>query len=223
MKLPLGHAVLFSSFAVDVEFVSAWPSDARPERRFTASCMGRLRRLRPADNVAALDDRVLLRRLEDPDAMTELISRHRQRLMVMATSMIRNRSDAEEIVQDTFVQAYRSAGSFRGDAKVSTWLHSICYRQVLTRTRRKRHLTIALDATSEPAHVESDHAFRLTLDAAVSELPDNNREAFILVEVLGFSRTDAAEVAGIEANTMRARVARAHSLLTTALSNEETP
>ena len=223
MNLPLGQAVLLRSFAVDVEFVSAWPSGARQERRFTASCMGRLRRLRPADNVAALEDHVLLRRLDDPNAMTELISRHRQRLMVMATSMIRNRADAEEIVQDTFVQAYRSAGSFRGDAKVSTWLHSICYRQVLTRTRRKRHLTIALDATSEPADVEPDHAFRLTLDAALSELPDDNREAFILVEVLGFSRTDAAAVAGIEANTMRARVARAHSLLTAALANEETP
>ena len=141
----------------------------------------------------------------------------------MANSMIRNRADAEEIVQDTFIQAFRSAGTFRGDAKVSTWLHAICYRQVLTRTRRKRHLTVALDAAAEPVGVDTDTAFGIALNTALDELPEINRQAFILVDMLGFSRADAAEIAEVEANTMRARVARARSMLADALSAEVTP
>jgi len=183
--------------------------------------MGRLRRLRIAGDVTALDDMALVGRLDDSDAMTELIRRHQGRLLAMANSMIRNRSDAEEIVQDTFVQAYRSAATFRAEAKVSTWLHSICYRQVLTRTRRKRHLTTALDNTTEIASTTSDNAFRIALEGAVDQLPEANREAFVLVDMLGFSRAEAAEIAGIEANTMRARVARARTLLADQLSAED--
>ena len=182
--------------------------------------MGRIRRLRVVDDLAAVDDQLLVDRLDEPDAMRELIQRHQRPLMSMAISMIRNRSDAEEIVQDTFVQAYRAAPSFRGDAKVSTWLHSICYRQVLTRTRRKRHLTVAIEATADPVAETRDDAFRIALDAAIDDLPAINRQAFILVDVLGFSRADAAQIADVEANTMRARVARARTLLADVLSAE---
>jgi len=182
--------------------------------------MGRLHRLRSPGSCAGLDDVTLIGRLDDADAMRELIVRHERPLMSMAMSMIRNRADAEEIVQDTFVQAYRAAGSFRGDAKVSTWLHSICYRQVLTRTRRRRHLTVAIDEASMQMSTSTDDAFRLALDDAVEELPDINRQAFVLVDVLGFSRSDAAEIVGVEANTMRARVAKARALLADILTAE---
>ena len=183
-------------------------------------CMGRLHRLRSSSSCAVLDDVTLIGRLDDADAMRELIVRHERPLMSMAMSMIRNRADAEEIVQDTFVQAYRAAGTFRGDAKVSTWLHSICYRQVLTRTRRRRHLTVAIDEASMQMSTSTDDAFRLALDDAVEELPDINRQAFVLVDVLGFSRSDAAEIVGVEANTMRARVAKARALLADILTAE---
>jgi RNA polymerase sigma-70 factor (ECF subfamily) len=183
--------------------------------------MGHLRRLRAATNWAALDDPALIENLNDPGALRELIDRHQRPLMAMANSMIRNRTDAEEIVQDTFIQAYKAHGTFRGDAKVSTWLYAICYRQVLTRTRRKRHLTVALDTINEPAATAPvDRAFHIALDAAVEQLPDPNREAFVLVDVLGFSRADAADIVGVEANTMRARVARARTLLADQLTDE---
>jgi len=66
----------------------------------------------------------------------------------------------------------------------------------------------------------TDDAFRLALDDAVEQLPDINRQAFVLVDVLGFSRSDAAEIVGIEANTMRARVAKARALLADILTVE---
>ena len=197
-----------------------WLRVPSAERRLTLCGMRRIGRLRVDNDIGGLDDQALIARLDEPAAMRELIQRHQRPLMAMAESMTRNRPDAEEIVQDTFVQAYKAAHTFRGDAKLSTWLHSICYRQVLTRTRRKRHLTVAIDAVTEPATVTRDDAFRLALDQAVQELPDINREAFILIDVLGFSRADAADITGIEANTMRARLTRARTLLADTLSTE---
>ena len=202
---------------------SCRPLDLLVRASVSRTLMRRAGRLQAVDDLVAGDDVALLRRLDDPDAMRELINRHQRALFAMANSMIRNRADAEEIVQDTFIQAFRSAGTFRGDAKVSTWLHAICYRQVLTRTRRKRHLTVALDAAAEPVGVDTDTAFGIALNTALDELPEINRQAFILVDMLGFSRADAAEIAEVEANTMRARVARARSMLADALSAEVTP
>ena len=80
---------------------------------------------------------------------------------------------------------------------------------------------VTIDAANEHPAESTDIAFRMALDAAIDQLPDINREAFILVDVLGFSRSDAAEVAGTEANTMRARVARARTLLADALCAQE--
>jgi RNA polymerase sigma-70 factor (ECF subfamily) len=181
------------------------------------------RRLRTVDSVVELDDPELLERIADPDALGELLERHQQSLFAMAMAMLRNAADAEEVVQDTFVQAYRAASSYRGDATVSTWLHSICRRQVLARTRRKRHLTVAYDASHDPVSPTRDDALRLAVDAAIDQLPDINREAFILVDVLGLSRTDAAHIVGIEDNTMRARVARARRLIADELTPPDEP
>jgi len=218
------HTLRLAASAVSAsprsDVTSWWPARSRQASTVELLCMGRLHRLRSSGSCAGLDDVTLIGRLDDADAMRELIVRHERPLMSMAMSMIRNRADAEEIVQDTFVQAYRAAGTFRGDAKVSTWLHSICYRQVLTRTRRRRHLTVAIDEALTQMSTSTDDAFRLALDDAVEELPDINRQAFVLVDVLGFSRSDAAEIVGVEANTMRARVAKARALLADILTAE---
>lgn len=220
MTTTLGHTSPVQTLIRVTWAAMVWPSGRAPSPSFGHSSMSRVRRRRMDRDLLDVEDHLLVAQLADSDAMTELIRRHRNRLMAMAIPMIRNRSDAEEIVQDTFVQAFRSAESFRGDAKVSTWLHSICYRQVLSRTRRKRHLTVAIDRTVEPVAETRDDAFRLSLETAVDELPAINREAFVLVEMLGFSRADAAAIVAVEANTMRARLARAHSLLADALSED---
>lgn len=192
-------------------------SMVRPE----LTMMSRQRTRSLGHRADTLDDPELVKHIADPACMAELISRHQGRLMSMATSMLRNRADAEEAVQDTFFRAHRAGTDFRGDAKVSTWLHTICYRQVLTRTRRKRHLTVAIDSQPEQASQSEDQALRIALRRAVDDLPEANREAFTLVDILGFSRTEAATILDVQDNTMRARVARARQLLAEALSSDD--
>ena len=73
------------------------------------------------------DDRALLRaHVEgDPDAFGELFRRHRDRMWAVALRTTRNRELASDCVQDAFISAFRRAGSYRGDAAVTTWLHRI--------------------------------------------------------------------------------------------------
>lgn len=175
--------------------------------------MRRPRHLELVNAAAELDDHALLARLREPACVTEFVGRHQSRLLGLASAMLNNRADAEEVVQDTFLQAFRAADGFRGDAQVTTWLHIICYRQALSR-RRRRHLpTVSDEQLVSRAAVHHDTVTAMALAAAIEELPDVNREAFVLVDVLGFSRADAAQITRIEANTMRARVARARLLL----------
>ncbi|MDO8392446.1 MAG: sigma-70 family RNA polymerase sigma factor [Actinomycetota bacterium] len=190
--------------------------DPGRERRIleqVGGLMQRRRLLAVVGSVDGLDDRALLARLSEPVCMTEFVRRHQTRLFGLAAAILNDRADAEEVVQDTFLQAFRSADTFRGEAQVSTWLHTICYRQALSRRRRRRHPTVGDEhLLTQPAE-HHDTLTSMALAAAVERLPANNREAFMLVDVLGFSRTEAAAIAGIEDNTMRARVARAHMLL----------
>lgn len=188
----------------------------RPDRRVLEQVgepMRRPRHLELVNAAAELDDHALLARLREPACVTEFVRRHQSRLLRLASAMLNNRADAEEVVQDTFLQAFRAADGFRGDAQVTTWLHTICYRQVLSRRRRRYLPTVGDEQLASRAAAQQDTVTAMALAAAIEELPDVNREAFVLVDVLGFSRADAAEITRTEANTMRARVARARLLL----------
>src|SRR5688572_17146607 len=76
---------------------------------------------------AAAHDAVLVRRFIDGDesAFVEIVERHREKIYSVVGSFLKNRADAEEIVQDTFIRAYRGLVRFRGDSSLATWLHRI--------------------------------------------------------------------------------------------------
>jgi len=157
----------------------------------------------------------------DEEALRELVARHQSSLTRLASAVLGNRSDAEEAVQDTFVAAHRAADTFHGDSTVKTWLHTICYRQCLTRLRRKRVVHLYIDVDDTTYVYEPDPAGQIAIENAVAELPEENRVAFALVDVLGFSREEAAALVGVAGNTMRARVARARLLLANILTEDE--
>src|SRR5690348_13732582 len=73
----------------------------------------------------------------DPDAFTDLVRRHRDRLWAVAVRTLGDPDDAADAVQDALVSAFRSASSFRGEAQVSTWLHRIVVNACVDRMRRK--------------------------------------------------------------------------------------
>jgi len=174
------------------------------------------RSLRPA--VERMSDLELLGQLSDDACLREFIARHNGSVRCLALSMMRSSHDADEVVQDTFIAAHRSFEQFRGESTPRTWLHTICYRRCLTLLRKKHLQLVSEDVVVGLAASSTDEALRMTLERAIDGLSGDLKVAFTLVDVLGFSREEAAQMAGVPGNTMRARAARARIVLASTLT-----
>lgn len=171
------------------------------------------------------DDLTLVRRAADGDegSFELLVRRHTESIWRLAYGMLRDRGAAEDVTQEVFVKAYRSLGSFRGDAAVRTWLLAIANRACIDQLRRRREAVVSLDAAREERARERDHALRIALEEAIAELPEDERQAFMLVDVMGLTREEAASVSEIPASTLKSRLARAHGRLVEAVAEDERP
>ena len=172
----------------------------------------------------------------DPDAFGLLFARHRDRLWAVAVRTMGNREDAADGLQDGLVAAYRRAGTFRGDAAVTTWLHRVVVNACLDRlraakVRRAEALPDDLDergdrgslrtATAETAD-PADHAGRteqreLVL-AALRTLPVEQRAALVLVDMEGYPVAEAAQILDCAVGTVKSRCSRGRARLAELLS-----
>lgn len=173
----------------------------------------------PTGRPRAMDDHELVRLAAagDDRAFDTLVHRHADAAWRMARSLLNDNFAAEEAVQDTFLKAYRNLGTFRGDSKVGTWLLSICHRACIDRLRLKRHQVVSLDEARRERSRDEPTDLRIAVEEALAALPDDERRAFTLVEVIGHTREEAAAIVGVPASTMRSRVARAREKLAKAL------
>ncbi|KRF28839.1 RNA polymerase sigma factor SigM [Phycicoccus sp. Soil802] len=157
------------------------------------------------------DDRALLRaHVEgDPDAFGELFRRHRDRMWAVALRTTRNRELASDCVQDAFISAFRRAGSYRGDAAVTTWLHRIVVNACLDRLRRDKPTSELPEHELADRHdAESSVDTRLDVREALERLPEGQRMALILVDMHGMSVAEAAAVLEVAEGTVKSRCSR---------------
>jgi RNA polymerase sigma-70 factor (ECF subfamily) len=151
----------------------------------------------------------------DPYAFEELFLRHQRQLYRLARLTSRTGEDAADALQDAMLSAHRSAGSFRNDAAVSSWLHRIVVNACLDRLRRnKNHLAIQLEddvgSVSDPAP-RTDTA--VVVQRALMRLPVEQRAAVVAVDMQGYSIADAARILGVPQGTVKSRCARARGRL----------
>lgn len=178
-------------------------------------------------------DRELLRaHVEgDADAFGVLFGRHRDRLWAVAVRTMGNREDAADGLQDGMVAAFRRAGSFRGDAAVTTWLHRVVVNACLDRIRAARvratdalpddlddhagrgHLSTAGDDAGDPAERAVADERRRTVLAALATLPPEQRAALVLVDMEGYPVAEAAEILGCAPGTVKSRCSRGRARL----------
>jgi RNA polymerase sigma-70 factor (ECF subfamily) len=135
--------------------------------------------------------------------------------------------DADDVTQDTFVRAWKALPAFRGDASARTWLLSIarraCADQVRRNVRRRRLAGALEQRASLPGAVSTvDPGEAHAVAALVDELPDDQRAAFVLTQVIGCSYEEAATACGVPIGTIRSRVARAREALVEAVRRAET-
>lgn len=150
----------------------------------------------------------------DGEAFGELFRRHKDRMWAVALRTTRDPELAADAVQDGFLNAFRRAGSFRGDAAVTTWLHRIVVNACLDRLRRVKP-TVDLD-DYDPADTRDHHRsveVRLDVREALERLPEGQRLALILVDMHGLSVAEAAEVLDVAAGTIKSRCARGRAAM----------
>nr|WP_229735176.1 RNA polymerase sigma factor SigM [Ornithinimicrobium tianjinense] len=163
------------------------------------------------DSFADVDDATLLRRHTegDPDAFGEIFRRHRDRMWALALRTTRDPELAADAVQDAFINAFRRAGSFRGDSQVTTWLHRITVNACLDRLRRVRPTAdIADHEMADPRDRHRSVEVRLDVQTALAQLPEGQRLALTLVDMHGLTVAEAAQVLDVAEGTIKSRCSR---------------
>lgn len=157
------------------------------------------------------------------DDFTALVQTHQKRLYSFILKNIGNPSDAEELAQQTFVEAYKALASFRGQAELSTWLLGIAMnlvRNYIVRSPHRRYEFVgeeALEAAASPAPDPAEQAFYAQamekLSAELATLAPELRQVLMLVAVDGIGYDDAAAMLSIPIGTVRSRLSRARAQL----------
>jgi len=125
--------------------------------------------------------------------------------------VVGNRADAEELTQETFVRACTAAIRFRGDSSVKTWVFGIA-RRVMLEGARGGIFDRPVQVPEGPAS-SADPDERIDLERAFARLSVGDREALMLVDVLGFEPQEAAKTVGTTSETFRVRLHRARGRL----------
>jgi RNA polymerase sigma-70 factor, ECF subfamily len=178
----------------------------------------------PVDLDAA--DLDLLRRHLDGDAeaFTQIVRRHRDRLWAVALRTTGDPEEAADALQEALISAMRHAASFRGDAKLSTWLHRIVVNACLDRLRRRAaHPTTALpddDHAPSTGRDEFDDRDTATdVHAALATLPPDQRAAIVLVDIEGYPVDQVAAMLDVPSGTVKSRCARGRAKLVPLLAH----
>ena len=194
-----------------------------------------------ASEQQAMTDAEIVQRIAggDDHAFTLLMRRHNQKMYRTARSILRDDAEAEDAVQAAYLLAYRAMDTFRGDARLSTWLIRIVVNEAVARMRKRSHSAKIIQLSDDTGHDEAtaeaqmdESTFprpeeaamrseaRRLLEAKIDALPDAFRTVFVLRAVEEMSVEEAATSLGISQVTVRTRYFRAKSLLREALARE---
>jgi RNA polymerase sigma-70 factor, ECF subfamily len=168
---------------------------------------------------------------QDRQAVRLIIQRHNQRLFRIARSIVRNDSEAEDVLQEAYCSAFANLGAFRGDSQIGTWLARIVMNEALGRLRRQRPTMELTEVENNPglaaqiipfpnASVQIDPEtslaqgeIRVLLERAIDELPDSFRTVLVARLIEGMSIEETAALFGILPETVKTRLHRGRRLL----------
>jgi RNA polymerase sigma-70 factor, ECF subfamily len=184
------------------------------------------------------DDELITRaRAQDFAAFEELLGRYEDKVFRLAYRILRNETDAKEILQETFVSIWRKLDTFKGDSQFGSWVYRIATNAALMRLRaHRRHPEVSteelpigyLDNYGTPMPAGENWAkrpddelqsseLRTHIQTAVDALPDVYRTVFVIRDVEGLSTEETAEALGISVPTVKTRLHRARIALRDAI------
>lgn len=171
----------------------------------------------------------------DRPEFAKLVEEYSPMIYRLGLKMLNNPQDAEDILQETFIKAYKHIGKFDGRSSISTWLYRIATNEALMSLRKKRPDMISFDVPSinerepqEPMQIVDwcclpEEEFlssegRLRLDEAAERLPESLRIVFVLRDIEGLSTRETADVLDISEMAVKTRLSRARLRLREDLS-----
>jgi RNA polymerase sigma-70 factor (ECF subfamily) len=165
-------------------------------------------------------------RAGDPLAFTQFVEENQGQVYNVALRMLNDPQEAEDVLQETFLSAYKALADFEGRSSLSTWLYRIASNASLMRLRKKRPNVVSVD---EPLTLDAGDSVprqlvdwsnlpedellssesRHVMDQAISELPESLRIVFVLRDLEGLSTLETGEVLGISEGAVKTRLHRA--------------
>jgi len=159
---------------------------------------------------------------------------HSRRVYALCLRMVGNPADAEDLMQEAFLQLYRKIGTFRGESAFSTWLHRMTVNVVLMRLRKKSLPTDSLEETIEPDAEGSapkrdvgapdlrlsGAVDRVNLERSIEKLPPGYRTVFVLHDVQGYEHNEIADIMGCSVGNSKSQLHKARTRLRELLQEE---
>jgi RNA polymerase sigma-70 factor, ECF subfamily len=175
-------------------------------------------------------DLVARARARDEAAIRSIMQANNRRLYRLARGILRNDSEAEDVVQETYVRAFTHLDNFRGDSSLATWLARIAMNEALGRLRRQRPsvdlgtlapgvleaqiIQFPLSAPSEdPEKSMAQREIQHVVEHAIDELPEAFRIVFITRVIEGMNVEETADILGLKPETVKTRLHRARTML----------
>ncbi|MBW6466302.1 MAG: sigma-70 family RNA polymerase sigma factor [Brevefilum sp.] len=171
----------------------------------------------------------------DRGAFALMVDANSDQIYRLALKMLGNEQDAEDVLQETFIKAFKNIHRFEGRSKLSTWLYRIAVNESLMILRKRKGITVDIDQDFEtddgelmprqitdwcclPEKELMSAETRHAIDQAIKTLSDTNRAAFLLRDVEGLSTQEAAEVLNISESALKVRLMRARMALRESLT-----
>jgi len=204
-------------------------------RATSGAAIGQLARQRPAEPVAWTEAEAIRRaQAGDSTAFEFLYQLHSRRVYALCLRMVGNPADAEDLMQEAFLQLFRKIGTFRGESAFSTWLHRMTVNVVLMRLRKKSLPTDSLEETLEPDAESSGPkrdvgapdlrltgaVDRVNLERSIEKLPPGYRTVFVLHDVQGYEHNEIAGIMGCSVGNSKSQLHKARTRLRELLQEE---
>jgi RNA polymerase sigma-70 factor, ECF subfamily len=170
----------------------------------------------------------------DAAAFEHLYQLHSRRVYALCLRMVGNPADAEDLMQEAFLQLFRKIGTFRGESAFSTWLHRMTVNVVLMRLRKKSLPAASLEETTEPDEEAggprkdigapdlrlSGAVDRVNLERSIEKLPPGYRTIFVLHDVQGYEHNEIADIMGCSVGNSKSQLHKARTRLRELLQEE---
>lgn len=153
------------------------------------------------------------------DEFEMLVRRHNQRLFRAARAILRSDVEAEDVLQQTWLEVFRHLGQFRGDAQFTTWATRIAVNAALAHARKQPVIAEVVDEPdmhTPDADVEQQQLGKI-LEKCLSELPQGSREVMVLRDVLELDTAETAACLGVSQEAVRVRLHRARAAVAASL------